>query len=155
MQENNIHYNNIIQDAFPTYKFYPSILRRPLKNKCWTLNLPDIFNTNGIVLHTQDNLNVTNHGIFTELLKIEEFYNNKNINNIVVVHWNHGLGNLYEGPLKLIEFPTHSFDFIQHFKERINEWNNVENKTFENNFMCLNGYPRTHRILVYNYLKTE
>ena len=153
MQKNIIQFNNIIQNAFPDYKFYASILQRPLVDKCWNLNLPDISNVKGIVLHTQDNLNVTNHGIFTELLKIEEFYDNKNIDNIVIIHWNHGLSELYEGSLKLIEFPTHSFDFVQLFKQRFVEWKDVQHKTFENNFMCLNGYSRSHRKLIYSYLK--
>lgn len=150
--KNFIQYNSIIQDAFPEYNFYPSILQRPLKNKCWNLNLPNISDVEGIVLHTQDNLNVTDNGIFTELIEIENFYSDKNIKNIIVVHWNHGLDKLYEGPLKLIELPTHSFDFIQNYKRRFNEWKDVENKTFENNFMCLNGYPRKHRTFVFDYL---
>jgi len=152
---NKEHYNTIIQDAFPMYEFYPSILERPLENKCWNLNLPNVSNRSGIVLHTQDNLNVTQNGIFTELLKIEEFYADKNIKNVIVLHWNHGLSKLYNGVLKLVEFPTHSFDFIQNFSQQYNKWSAVNDKTFENNFMCLNGNPRHHRILVYNYLKSN
>ena len=152
MQENNIHYNNIIQDASLTYELYPSILQRPLENKCWTLNLPDISNVDGIILHTQDNLNVTANNIFTELLKIEDFYSNKNIKNIVIIYWNHNLNKVYQGPLKLIEFPTHSFEFVQNFSKRYKEWKDVELKTLKYNVMCLNGYPRKHRKLVYEYL---
>lgn len=151
---NIVQYNTVIQDSFPLYNFYPSILERPLVNNCWNMKLPDVQNQDGIVLHTQDNLNITNDGIFPELIEIERFYSDKNINNIIVIHWNHSINEVYEGPLKLIEFPTHSFEFVQKFKNATDEWLDTMQspELFKNKFMCLNGYPRKHRILVYDYL---
>jgi hypothetical protein len=113
-----------------------------------------VSNVNGIVLHTQDNLNVAPNDIVPEIVLIEDFYVNSNINNIILVHWNHGLKGIYDGELKLIEFPTHSFDFVQNFSNRFGEWKHVNLKTNTINFMCINGRPRKHRIMVYKYLKS-
>jgi len=147
-----VQYNSIISSEFPSYGFYPSILSRPLINGTWPMELPNIRDVSGIVLHTQDNLNILDNGAFPELLNIENFYVSKNISNIVVVCWNHNLSIAYEGPLNVVEFPTHSFEFVQNFKNRYNEWEHVSNDTHNNNFMCLNGFPRKHRILVHTYL---
>jgi len=149
-----IQFNSIISEAFPLYNFYPSILKPTQSNGRWDLSLPDIKDASGIVLHTQDNLNVAYNNIVPEIVAIEDYYVNANINDIVLIHWNHNLKDIYSGELKLIEFPTHSFDFVQSFSNRYNEWKNVEQKTNSIKFMCLNGRPRNHRILVYDYISS-
>ena len=149
-----VQFNTVISDAFPIYNFYPSILNQTQTNGVWDLSLPDISNVGGIVLHTQDNLNVACNDIVPEILLIEDFYDKKNINNIVLVHWNHGLNEIYDGGINLIEFPTHSFDFVQKFSNKFEKWRKVNEKINTINFMCLNGRPRKHRVLVYNYLKS-
>jgi hypothetical protein len=147
-----VQYNTVIENAFPEYNFYPSILQIPIKDGAWNMSLPRVKNSKGIVLHTQDNLNIRHDGSIPELCNIEKFYKNANIDNIVVIHWNHNLNEIYNGPLKLIEFPTHSFEFVQNFSNRRDEWEHVKNKTKDYNFMCLNGNPRKHRKLLYDYL---
>jgi hypothetical protein len=117
------------------------------------MELPVVRDVNGIVLHAQDNINVANNNISPEIIAIEDFYQESNIQNIILIHWNHNLSEIYDGTLNLIEFPTHSFDFIQHFIQRYDEWNDVNNKTNTIKYMCLNGRPRKHRIMVYDYLK--
>jgi len=154
MKDEIIQFNSVISDAFPEYRFYPSILKPSQRKTIWDLSLPSVANTNGIVLHAQDNLNVAPNNIVPEIVLIEDFYINLNINNIVLIHWNHGLSEIYNGPLKLVEFPTHSFDFAQLLANRYDDWKQVTQKTNSINFMCLNGRPRKHRIMVYNYLKT-
>ena len=123
------HFNTIISNAFPLYKFYPSILKPSRTSNIWDMELPVVRDVNGIVLHAQDNINVANNNISPEIIAIEDFYQESNIQNIILIHWNHNLSEIYDGTLNLIEFPTHSFDFIQHFIQRYDEWNDVNNKT--------------------------
>jgi len=151
---NIIQFNNVISNAFPEYEYYPSILNTSKINSGWDMTLPDVQDKDGIVLHTQDNLNVAYNNIVPEIVTIEDFYQQSNIGEIVVIHWNHRLKDIYDGVLKLIEFPTHSFDFIQHFVNRQSEWSHVSKKSNTLNFMCLNGRPRKHRVMVYKYLKS-
>jgi hypothetical protein len=119
----------------------------PDNNGKWGLSLPDT--NKSVVLHTQDYLNIAQDGSLPELLEIEQKYKQ----DVVVVHWNHSLKEIYNGPLKLVEFPTHSFEFIQNLKNRYKDWRHINSKTNIVNFMCLNGRIRPHRKLVYNYLK--
>lgn len=159
------------------YDFYPSILtdmvdsqRMPppttekLSRKellrikssltTWNMNLPSINASDKIVLHTQDHLNVHPNGSLPELDIIEDFYKEHDLSNIVLVHWNHRLKDIYDGDVKLIEFPTHSFDFIQLLLTRKNEWEDIiHDRTSEYDFICLNGKPRGHRIDVCNRLR--
>jgi hypothetical protein len=120
----------------------------PDVNNKWGLSLPNT--DKDIVLHAQDYLNITQDGVLTELEEIEQQYLNA-----IVIHWNHNLKDIYNGPLKLIEFPTHSFDFIQNLKNCYKDWEHVNNKTNTINFMCLNGRIRPHRSLVYSYLRDK
>ena len=148
-----VQFNSIIPNAFPEYNFFPSILQHGFKpDHSWILALPKVIDQKGIVLHAQDHLTVYEDGKVAELIEIEEFYNDTNID-IVVVHWDHNLKHLYKGPIKLVEFPTHSFDFVQNFKNQYSEWKHVNNKTHTSKFMCLNGRLRRHRVDIYNYLK--
>jgi hypothetical protein len=142
-----VQYNSVIQDAFPKYEIYPSILVMPDINSRWELSLPNT--DKDIVLHAQDYLNIAKNGTLPELLEIEKKYSQ----NVVIVHWNHNLKDIYNGTLKLVEFPTHSFEFVQDLKNRYKDWEYINNKTNTMNFMCLNGRVRPHRSLIYNYLK--
>ena len=149
-----VQFNTVISRAFPSYIFYPSILKQTQTNNVWDLSLPTVSGVDGIVLHAQDNLNVTPNGIVPEIVLIEDFYSDSNIGEIILVHWNHNLKNIYKGDIKLIEFPTHSFDFVQNLSNSVDEWISVNQKSNSINFVCLNGRPRNHRVMAYDYLKS-
>lgn len=160
-----------------SYDYYPSILRDMVANKPlpppttekltrkellrlnssltrWNMNLPSIHVSDKIVLHTQDHLNVHPDGSLPELDIIEDFYKGHDLSNIVLVHWNHRLKDIYDGDIKLIEFPTHSFDFIQLLLNRKKEWEDIiHDRTSEYDFICLNGKTRDHRVNVCNRLR--
>jgi hypothetical protein len=150
-----VQYNTVIETMFPDYRFYPSVLSKMLDSTytTWDMNLPHPNNSSKIILHTQDHLNVRPDNTLPELNIIEDFYKNTNLKDIIVIHWNHGLNDIYKGELQLIEFPTHSFDFVQHLVNRKNEWvHEITNRTNKYNFICLNGKTRDFRVTSYNYL---
>jgi len=153
---NIIQFNSVISESLNGYKFYPSVLSymHDCKHTFWDMNLPKIQKNEKIILHTQDHLNVHPNGYLPELNAIETFYKGFDLSNIVMIHWNHGLSKLYDGDIKLIEFPTHSFDFIQHLINRKDEWLSlVDSRTNEYDLICLNGKTRDHRINVCNKLR--
>lgn len=134
------------------YHYESGILEHLLDEKKWVLKLSNTVKE-VLVLLAQDFINITN-GKSPELEEIEEFYIGSDVNRIIVLHWNHNLKQIYNGPLHLVEFPMHSFEFAQHLRNRYKEWENVNNKSNTVAFMCLNGLPKRHRKKVYNYLQT-
>lgn len=151
-----VQFNGIVGQLLPEYHLYPSILANMVDSKytVWNMNLPKIHKSEKLILHTQDHLNVHPGGILPELKAIEDFYKDYDLSNIVLIHWNHRLRELYNGKINLIEFPTHSFDFVQLLMNRSSEWvNEVYNRTNKYDFICLNGKARDHRVNVCNYLK--
>mgnify|MGYP006899564602 CR=1 FL=1 len=154
---NIIQYNSIITDCLADYTFYPSILTSMIgidRDTVWDMDLPKILPNEKIILHTQDHLNVRANGHIPELRIIEEFYKGFDLSNIVLIHWNHRLSEFYDGEINLIEFPTHSFDFIQHLINCKDEWLPlIDNRTNEYDLICLNGKTRDHRIRVCDKLR--
>ena len=153
LTEGIVQYNQVIAEALPSFNFYPSILTEMDHNgqHLWAMNLPKKDKNQKIILHAQDHLNVSNN-IVPELEYIENYYKT-DLEDIVVIYWNHNLKEIYNGKLKLIEFPTHSFDWVQHLKNRTNEWyKQIEQRTNKYDVICLNGKPRNFRKLIYNYI---
>jgi len=153
LTEGIVQYNQVIAEALPSFNFYPSILTEMDHNgqHLWAMNLPKKDKNQKIILHAQDHLNVSNN-IVPELEYIENYYKT-DLEDIVVIYWNHNLKEIYNGKLKLIEFPTHSFDWVQHLKNRTNEWyKQIEQRTNKYDVICLNGKPRNFRKLTYNYI---
>lgn len=140
-------YNSIIQNKFPDHLFFPSILKMPDVNRKWGLSLPDT--KSNVVLHAQDYLNVLDDDTISEFAEIEGRFIDQEV---ILVHWNHNIKDIYNGRLKLIEFPTHSFEFVQRLKNSYSDWKTVNGKLNTKNFMCLSGNIKPHRKLVYDYL---
>ena len=149
-----IHYNELIDETLlrtiPNEYLYKSdILNIDSSNPySWELDLPPT-NKRYLILHAQDFVRAE------DLLKIENHQKMYNIETVVLIHWNHNLTELYNGTIKLIEFPTHSQDLVQDLIRNKDKWLNVvNNKTQDINYMCLNGILKTHRKDTYNYLST-
>ena len=154
LTEGIVQYNQVIAEALPSFNFYPSILTEMDHNgqHLWAMNLPKKDKNQKIILHAQDHLNVSNN-IVPELEYIENYYKT-DLEDIVVIYWNHNLKEIYNGKLKLVEFPTHSFDWIQHLNNRKDKWLvQTQNRLNICNAISLNGKPRKFRIRTCNYLE--
>jgi hypothetical protein len=144
-----MHYNELIDETLfrtlPNNYLYKSDILNINSNdpSLWELDIPKT-DKNYLILHVQDFIRGE------DLLKIEHHQQLYNIKNIVLIHWNHNLKKFYNGSIKLIEFPSHSYELVNELIERYNEWNFRYDKTV--NFMCLNGIPKRHRKLTFNYL---
>ena len=148
-----VQYNQVITEALPSFNFYPSILTEMSNDgqDIWAMKLPNK-GKNKIILHAQDHLNVWDN-LIPELEYIENYYKT-DLEDIVVIYWNQNLNKIYNGKLKLIEFPTHSFDWIQHLKNRKDEWlNQTQDRLNAYNAISLNGKPRRFRIRTCGYLE--
>jgi hypothetical protein len=88
-----------------------------------------------------------------ELQNIEQHFGDK-ANRVIVIHWNIDLQSVYNGPLNLVYFPTHSYELLQLINDQADEWkqNYTDNAPRPIRFQCLNGVPRSHRRLVVNWL---
>ena len=145
----NTHDNELIDETLlrtiPNEYLYKSdILNIDSNNPfAWKLDLPKT-DKKYLILHAQDFVRDE------DLLKIEQHQLKYDIEHVVLIHWNHNLAKSYDGSIKLIEFPSHSYELVNGLMERHDEWNFSYNKTV--NFMCLNGIPKLHRKLTFNYL---
>lgn len=115
----------------------------------WPLKLPDIeFGPNTLLLlHFQDFVNIRN-GKVLELQKIEARYG-ANANRVVVTYWNHGLDQVYSGPINLIEFSNHNYDICRALYSRSAEWLPAMHHTRTRAWQCLNGRTCRHRQRAY------
>jgi len=151
-----VQFNSVIQDALPNYMFFPSILSQmeDERNPFWHLNLPKLEYHERIILHTQDHINIHPGNILPEINHIEKYYEGYDLKDIVLIHWNHNLKKIYEGDINLVEFPTHSFDFIQLLLNKKSQWyDEIQKRKNTYNFICLNGKERDFRMRTVNYLK--
>lgn len=115
----------------------------------WPLKLPDIeFGPKTLLLlHFQDFVNIRD-GRVLELEKVEAKYGS-NSNRVVVTYWNHGLDQVYSGPVNLIEFSNHNYDICQALSARSAEWLPAMQHTRTRAWQCLNGRTCRHRQRAY------
>lgn len=87
----------------------------------------------------------TKDGKILELEKIEKHHNQDD--KVVVVHWNVGLERYYTGPIELIYFPRHSYEFLCNIRDARSEWiDSINNTVRTKPWQCLNGTTRPSRI---------
>jgi hypothetical protein len=150
-----VHYNEIIQKPFIDAGFdvvyQPSCLQRPYTGKSWTIQYPEVnWTDNTIVLmHCQDFVNVDN-GMSIDLLNIEHHFGERS-NQVVVIVWN--LNIPYEGPLNIIYFPTHSYEFLTELQKTQHIWGPKLLCDRDLSWQCLNGTIKPHRVNVAHYLQ--
>lgn len=142
------------------YKFVPSIFDRPIVDGSWTLSLPNIEKSKWknpnfrLIIHGQDFCNYANNELCLELFAIENHYDREYHKQIIFLHWDHNLQNTYAGQIKCVEFPSHSWELVEGLKAQHSKWKSVYAKSKKKyNFLCLNGYPRSHRNKIYKMLK--
>ena len=151
------HYNMLLprawheQNLVPIYQ--PSCLINDYDGHCWPINFPHVnqWKNKIVILHCQDFLSVQN-GSCPELELIEQYYGDT-ASQVAVVHWNIGLDKVYNGPLQLYYFPTHSYELLGNLHASKQSWIDNFSYTRKTAWQCLNGIPRSHRKSVVGYLQ--
>lgn len=157
LAQDSINFDTFLEDFLDEhirgqYQYISEVLDLPLVNGKWGLRLPVRKYQKYLFLLAQDFVNVCGDTI-PELEEMEEFYKDC-IDNIVLIHWNHNLRSIYGGPIKLVEFPHHSFQFVQDLRKADINWGSLTEKGAAK-YLCLNGIPKWHRRQVYSYLKQK
>lgn len=153
----SIHYNDLFTNSFQklgyNVVYQPSCLINNYDQQCWPIQYPDVTWTDQtlVVMHCQDFVSIRNNSC-PELLAIEQHFGDR-AGQVVVIVWNIGLERVYRGPLKLIHFPTHSYELILNLKEQKDQWIGNFDKPRTKLYQCLNGIPRRHRVQVVDHLQ--
>jgi len=152
-----VHYNNIFKDFWTNagyqVAYKPSCLTRPYNNNTWPIQVPEVNWTDQtvVIMHCQDFLSI--HGDrCPELENIQQHFGSYS-DRVIVVHWNYDLYRIYDGPLHLIYFPTHSYEIIQNLNTKYRHWIDAYDRPRTRIWQCLNGVPRPHRRVVHQWLK--
>lgn len=153
-----MHYNEIFVDFWHqqkfTVKYQPSCLMRPYVNLYWNINFPEVSWTDRtiVIMHCQDFVSI--HGDrCPELQAIEQHFGERS-NQIIVVHWNYDLDRVYQGPLNLVHFPTHTYEILMNLRSPdFDHWRHKPVAARTRRWQCLNGIPRSHRRCVHDWLK--
>jgi hypothetical protein len=152
-----MYHNEIITKTWQDLNYiviYQEDCFRYPHNIHWSIKFPQVKWTDRtvVIMHCQDFLTV-NNGRFLELEIIEKHFG-EFANRVIVVHWNINVDKHYYGPIKLIHFPTHSYNIMQRLThEPYQNWQNSPKQIRTRNWQCLNGHPRPHRRCVHNWLK--
>ncbi len=152
-----MHYNDILIRPFKKAGFdvvyQPSCLQLPYDQHCWPIKFPEVnWKSNTVVvIHCQDFVSVIDNKC-PELNVIEEHFGDRS-NHVIVVHWNIDLHKIYNGPLKLIYFPTHSYELLHNLLKIKDQWQDQLIKDRSINWQCLNGTERRHRELIAYHLR--
>ena len=153
----SIHYNELFTNTFEKLGYdvvyQPSCLINNYDQHCWPIQYPDVSWTDRtlVVMHCQDFLTVRDN-LCPELESIEQHFD-AHAHRVVVIHWNLNLNKVYSGPLKLVYFPTHSYELLLNLRASKEQWLPNFDQLRTNTYQCLNGIPRRHRIQVVEHLQ--
>jgi hypothetical protein len=153
----SIHYNELFTKTFHDLGYdvvyQPSCLINNYDQRCWPIQYPNVNWTNRtlVVMHCQDFVSIRDNRC-PELENIEQHFGERS-DQVVVIHWNLNLNRVYSGPLKLLYFPTHSYELVQNLRAVKEQWLSNFNKPRTKTYQCLNGIPRKHRIQVVVHLQ--
>ena len=156
----SIHYNELFTNSFRDLGhdvvYQPSCLINNYDQHCWPIQYPEVTWTDRtlVVMHCQDFLSIRHYGKCPELDAIEQHFGER-ANQVVVIVWNIGLEQVYKGPLRLIHFPTHSYELLLNLREQKSRWIDNFSKPRTKIYQCLNGIPRRHRVQVVEHLQNH
>ena len=151
------HYNDLFKNTFEqlgyNVVYQPSCLINNYDQHCWPISFPLVLWTPRklVVLHCQDFLTVKDNRC-PELESIEQHFG-EHAYRVVVIHWNLNLNKVYSGPLKLVYFPTHSYELLLNLRSSKAHWLPNFDQARTKSYQCLNGIPRRHRIQVVEHLQ--
>lgn len=152
------HYNQLFTNTFQELGYdvvyQPSCLINNYDQHCWPIQYPEVNWTDRtlVVMHCQDFLSIRHYGSCPELEAIEKHFGDR-ADQVVVIVWNIGLERVYNGPLKLIHFPTHSYELISNLRQEKDQWLDNFTRPRTKIYQCLNGIPRRHRVQVIDHLQ--
>lgn len=138
----------------------PCAFGKPHQEQRWHMSLPDIpadlwrKRNFRLVVHAQDFVHFYGN-LCVELHWLEQQFTPEQQQKVIFVCWDHRLGDIYEGNIKVVNFASHSYELVLNLKNRWNEWKDVACKDIKYNWMCLNGRTREYRQEVYNLLRHE
>lgn len=141
-------------------EFVPCALGRPIVSSRWHINLPEISRERWhrknfrLVIHAQDFIHFFGN-LCVELHWLEQQFTPEQQSKIIFVAWDHRLGEIYEGNIKIVNFASHSYELVHQLKSRWSEWKDVHSKNIKHNWICLNGRAREYRQEVYNLLRHQ
>ena len=153
------HYNNFFQLTFEhigyDVVYQPSCLQAPYDNGCWEIKFPTVewSDKSLVIMHCQDWVTAVD-GFCPELQVIEKHFGD-HANQVVVIHWNINLHKIYNGPLRLMYFATHSYELIQKIRSVNNSWHPQQSNQKTKIWQCLNGIIKPHREKVARYLQNN
>lgn len=117
----------------------------PAKDRGWPVIFPRNYqwtNETMFVLRFYDR--ICTEWSLGELSQVENFAAG-NIDKTIVIHWELNLSTVYNGDLRLVYFPSHSYDMIKGIKRTQSLWQNLLLKPRTRKWQCLNGRPAHHR----------
>lgn len=119
----------------------------------WEIRFPDRSPSDDavILMHCQDFLNVED-GECRELEIIQNHFGD-HAHKVVVITWNLGLDDVYQGPLNIAYFPTHSFEILVNLARQQHAWKPALNRARQHRWQCLNGVSKKHRVRVANRVR--
>lgn len=146
--------NRFLPDAWQKHrvpvKFYPCCQVGEYTSR-WEIVCPLMPKRGIVLLHAQDFLTCQN-GNCAELEYIESQYGEQS-NRVAVVHWNRELHQVYNGPIMLVYFPSHSWELLSALVKQKADWHEHLLKNRSNKVQCLNGWPKPHRRNVVQWLQ--
>jgi len=152
-----MHYNSLFINTFQNLNFsvvyQPSCLQQPYNQQCWPIQYPKVAWSNNtiVIMHCQDFVSTQNQRCL-ELVAIEQHFGVWS-DRVIVIHWNYNLQSVYTGPLRLIYFPTHSYELLINLGNTFSDWSKQLHTPRQYIWQSLNGLPRPHRRSVVKKLK--
>ena len=154
------HYNTVLQQPWRDLGYdviyQPCCYRQAFnaETQDWPIQFPEVEWTDNtlVIMHCQDFLTMSDNKS-RELEKIQQHFGDRS-NQVVVVHWNIGVDQVHATPLKLIYFPTHSYEFLQRVAACQDQWQPGLTVRRTHDWQCLNGVPRMHRRHAVSALRT-
>lgn len=118
-------------------------LQMPWTQQGWALSLPDFDPDQWLILHFQDRVTGTDRGCM-ELDHIEQHYGFQ-AQKVAVLCYPHGMRDIYQGPIKIIEFSSHNWLTIHDLLQRPQLWQDQFYQHRTQAWQCLNGKIMPHR----------
>lgn len=116
----------------------------------WPIKMPNIEPGKFLVLHLPDFVTVRD-GHVAEFERLEQRYG-AHSHRVIVHVWNHGLAQIYQGPLNVVEFSNHNHDTAVNLLKIYPQWQSIVRQPRQG-WQCLNGRLCRHRRRAVNILQ--
>lgn len=151
-------YGKLLAQVFQEHGISPLIQFNAFASKTpddrhWILTLPDVdFSPDTLlVIEFQDYVTMGDNGVY-ETEQVRQHYKDR-ADQVVVVHWTHGLGRYVYGGPHTLEFSAHNYRECTELLQRLPEWQQIAQSPKARAWQCLNGRICPHRIRVASILE--